>query len=316
MPPDTVALAADVARMLAGAGHVVDPASVRIDPSPHGSSCRLYDVAVDDSELPPLFLKDLSPASLLPEAVGVRPHHLYDPRREIAMYERVLAPAQVGPRYFGSIVKGDRALLLVERLDADALDYVGEFDVWTGAAHWIGTMHARFDGMPADDSLGLLRLDGADLRFWIDRAVARSPESLDAIAAHVDDLASAFDRLPRTLVHGELFASNLLVDRRGGVYPVDWELAAMGPGVVDIAALASGGWSSDERERLVAAYAEGAAIANDSDLARAVDLARLYLAVRLVGWADLWTPPADEQHDWAGEARAAFERLTVGQRSL
>ena len=40
-------------------------------------------------------------------------------------------------------------------------------------------------------------------------------------------------RLPRTLIHGELYPSNVIVGRghhRERVCPVDWEMAALGPG--------------------------------------------------------------------------------------
>ena len=66
---------------------------------------------------------------------------------------------------------------------------------------------------------------------------------------------------PRTFVHGELYPSNVLVvrdDRHPRVCPIDWEMAAIGPGLIDLAALV-GGWDPPERERLVAAYLSGLA---------------------------------------------------------
>jgi aminoglycoside phosphotransferase (APT) family kinase protein len=38
------------------------------------------------------------------------------------------------------------------------------------------------------------------------------------------------------------------------VCPVDWEMAAVGPGLVDLAALSAGGWTAPEREALALAY--------------------------------------------------------------
>ncbi len=58
-------------------------------------------------------------------------------------------------------------------------------------------------------------------------------------------LASAHERalarlagLPAVFVHGEFYASNILVSP-GRVCPVDWEMAGIGPGVLDLAALAT-----------------------------------------------------------------------------
>ena len=42
------------------------------------------------------------------------------------------------------------------------------------------------------------------------------------------------------------------------ICPVDWELAARGPGLLDLAALSAGRWSDDERDRLARAYFEAA----------------------------------------------------------
>jgi hypothetical protein len=316
MQTDTtdMTLADAIARMLDARGVACAASAVTIAASPHGSSCRLYNVGVDG--LPPLLLKDLSPGALLPEAREVRPAHLYDPLREIAVYRLILSPERIGPALYGACVERRRGryLLLIERVDAMALDYIGDFDVWLGAARWLGAMHARVDGgrLDARCRRHLAIVDGAEMRFWLERAVAsahaRGDEALDDIAQASNELCSAFDRMPRTFIHGELFASNLLVGDDGSAAPIDWELAAIGPAAVDIAALSSGAWSSDERAMLVDAYAAGAGANDRAELFRQVELARLYLALRLLGWSDGWMPPVDERHDWRAEALAAFER--------
>ena len=84
------------------------------------------------------------------------------------------------------------------------------------------------------------------------------------------------------------------------IVPVDWELAAAGPAVVDLAALTTG-WSGDEAEAIVAAYGE----VEHADLMAA----RLHLAVRWLGWSPGWTPPAEHRRDWLAEAEAAAREL-------
>lgn len=313
-------LAEIIARMLAGRGIDVPASALRIARSAHASSCSLYEVDADDRpDVPPMLLKDLSLVSRVPEAAGIRPAHLYDPLREIAVYQRILAPAGIGVGYHGGAFdrRSGRSLLLLERVDAMALDYIGEFDAWLRAARSIGAMQ-RFLPERAIDSKArrhLVDVNGADLAFWIARAASTTP-ALDVIAADGPRLCAAFAALPRTFAHGELFASNILVDDER-VLPVDWELASIAPGAIDIAALGSGGWSDDERGALVSAWRDGLGVSDDDDAPlargatdRAVDLARLYVAVRLIGWSTRWTPPADEQHDWLGEALGAHSRLT------
>ena len=112
----------------------------------------------------------------------------------------------------------------------------------------------------------LLDYDPAYYRRWIERArsFAAAPGQPPARLRAVEWLAPRYEAaseellaLPRTIIHGEFYASNVLVagdpaDPR--VAPVDWELAASAPGVVDLAALVSGGWSDEDREAIAAAY--------------------------------------------------------------
>ena len=103
-------------------------------------------------------------------------------------------------------------------------------------------------------------------------------------------------------VHGEFYASNILVSP-GRVCPVDWEMAGIGPGVLDLAALATA-WEGADRARIVAAYAdERGAPVDEEDL----DAARLVLAVQWLGWAEGWEPPREHATDWLAEATAAHD---------
>jgi aminoglycoside phosphotransferase (APT) family kinase protein len=124
--------------------------------------------------------------------------------------------------------------------------------------------------------------------------------------------------MPRTAIHGEFYASNVLVaadsepSRLGRksdarVAPVDWELAASGPGLTDLAALVSG-WPDDDRRALAAAYAAEPGVPEFTE--RDLDFARLQVAIQWLGWAPPeWEPPAGQRHDWLGEALALAEGL-------
>ena len=109
-------------------------------------------------------------------------------------------------------------------------------------------------------------------------------------------------------------ASNVLVDPRDPgwrVCPVDWETAGHGPGLIDLAALAAGNWTDEQRSALVRAYqaALGEAALPETTLATALDCCRLHLAVQWLGWSADWAPPREHAQDWLGEAMAAATRL-------
>ena len=91
-------------------------------------------------------------------------------------------------------------------------------------------------------------------------------------------------------------------------------MAGIGPAVIDLAALVVGKWTELERAELIAAYQAGLPAGNPwSDdfaaLSRAVDYARLHLAVQWLGWSPDWTPPVAHAHDWLGEAVQLGEKL-------
>jgi aminoglycoside phosphotransferase (APT) family kinase protein len=125
--------------------------------------------------------------------------------------------------------------------------------------------------------------------------------------------------LPTAFIHGEFYASNVLVDTSRQpvrVCAVDWELAGIGPGVLDLAALVVGNWTDAQRAELIDAYRSGLprdhSCFNDfAALSHAVDFARLQLAVQWLGWSLNWTPPTAHTHDWLAEAIAMAEKLEM-----
>ncbi len=147
----------------------------------------------------------------------------------------------------------------------------------------------------------LIRYDRAFFELWPGRAGVDLP----GYEAVVDRLAG----IPTTLVHGELYASNVLIagDR---VSVVDWELAGIGPGVLDLAALTSGlpeaatppRWP--RRTRLALERPP-----DPRELAFDLDCARLHLAVQWLGWSPDWTPPPEHTRDWRAELPRLAERV-------
>jgi Ser/Thr protein kinase RdoA (MazF antagonist) len=221
---------------------------------------------------------------------------------------------------------GARCWLLLEKVPGVELWQVGELEVWQQVAHWLAGFHVRFAGMGPEllaASPHLLEHTADSFRAWGARARgaldASSDRRSDALASALErygEIADALAAIPPTLVHGELYPSNVLVvrdERPLGVYPVDWEMAAVGPAPLDVAALV-GGWSRHERELLALAYLDGLGRAECSGEEREQFLAdlsrcRLQLAVQWLGWASDWVPPKEHAHDWLGEALALSEEL-------
>jgi aminoglycoside phosphotransferase (APT) family kinase protein len=318
-----------------------DPAGiVRIErrPSPYRTSFDLeeLDVHLDGGRILRLVLKDLSRQSLLEHAGRAKPHFLHDPLREIDVYQRLLSPRpHLGaPAFHGAVVDAslDRYWLLLERVAGVELYQVGDFETWKAVARWLAGLHGELAPLVADrDAAGphLLHYGSEFLGRWITRARAFHVATAGRLPADrqrdLDRLADGYDRVIQrllartpTVIHGEFYASNILVqDTPAGlrICPVDWEMAAVGPPLLDVAALVSGNWTAAERRELALAYrsalpaaaaeAMGAMEAFLEDL----DHCRLHLAVQWLGWSADWTPPPEHARDWLGEALALAERL-------
>jgi thiamine kinase-like enzyme len=192
---------------------------------------------------------------------------------------------------------------LIEQVSGVELYQVGELDTWKEVARWLARLHDRFTGAPL--IAHVLQYDEQFLSLWFERARAFGRAvGIRGYELVVDRLI----RLPRTLVHGELYASNVLIagDR---VCVVDWETAGAGPGVIDLATLTTG-WQEAQAAELAAAYRE--ALRDPPDPAQfAVDLdfARLHLAVRWLGWSPEWSPPPEHARDWHADALELQARL-------
>ena len=218
-------------------------------------------------------MKDLSRAALHEEALAAKPELLYEPMREIHVYRDLLDGAGLGTaEYHGSSIDPaqDRWWLFIENVVGDALWQIGEFDVWEEAARWLARMHGDL-GRRVDGRGPLLRYDRDLLGVWARRAsgFADDPRStwstedrqrVRELTARYDAVTEQLAALAPTFIHGEFYPSNVLVQQGGRtprVCPIDWEIAAVGPGLLDLAALSVGKWTDAERARLAVAYRDG-----------------------------------------------------------
>jgi hypothetical protein len=287
------------------------------------------EIELEDGSVLRLLLKDLGMRNLHETARRVKPDFLYNPLREINTYKELLAKNRLGtPQYYGAVVRPDEDLywLFLEKVSGSRLCQAGDYSAWLRAARWLARLHTRFMG--ASDTLArsapLLHYDAAFYRLWLERVerfqVAVLRQAVwETLAGTYDRAIERLIRLPSTLIHGEFYASNILVQeaqegRR--ICPVDWETAAVGPGLIDLAALGSGAWAEHERREMAAAYhdtllSEGWPGLPLDDLLLALDDCRLHLAMRWLGWAPDWSPPPENAHDWLGEAVALEQKLRM-----
>jgi phosphotransferase family enzyme len=298
-------------------------------PSMMRSSLTLeeIDVTLADGTSLPLMFKDAGYAAL-PEggrSGWAKPAFLHDPLREIATYRTILADARLGTAtLYGSAAdtEAGRYWLFLERVAGVELNQVG-LAAWQQAARWLASLHTHFapphGTLPAGEAARhLLRYDAAFYHRWLDRACAivdradpplpaEARRDLERLAARYDTVVAHLTALPPTFIHGDCYAMNVLVQEREGplrVCPVDWEMAALGPGLIDMAALSAGDWSEVERAALLAAYVEGLrheGFAAGSDLAASLAHCRLHLAMQCLGWSERWPPRPHSLAGWLAE---------------
>jgi Ser/Thr protein kinase RdoA (MazF antagonist) len=306
---------------------------VRLVRRPHAyeSSFAVEELELDliDGKRLQLIFKDIAWERQHPDAIQAKPKFLFDPTREIDTYKHMLSPLALGARYVGSIVDPatHRHWLFLERVCGVELHQIGDIAVWQGAARWLARLHKRFSGQVGRVPASLLQHDSLFYGRWLGRALAfqarrpaSPPEGLEAlqrVAAGHDGIIQRLHALPLTFLHGEFHSTNILVRQTADgseVVPVDWESAAVGPGLTDLAALVSGAWRDEDRLAIVGAYHEALpadARPSFSQLLEDLAYCRLQLAVQWLGWSEAWKPPPEKLHDWLGDVVELADQLQL-----
>jgi hypothetical protein len=219
--------------------------------------------------------------------------------REVFVYSRLLPAAGVGTaRCYGSVrdPSPGRYWLFLEFVEGTPLRYL-DFEHWPGAAGWLGRLQGHF-ARCADELRNANILLEHDRRFFtatgeralraVEQIVPPLARGLEAVLAGYDRLAETMSNQPKTLVHGAYRPQQILVDlnRHPSRYcPVDWELAAIGCGIHDLAFFADG-LEGFRLHQVVEAYREeagshGMGVPSPADLGYLVDCFRLH---RVFNW--------------------------------
>jgi hypothetical protein len=284
----------------------------------------------------PLIFKNLGPGGLLEYARQIRPHFSYQPAREIIVYRHILAGGGLGtPTCYGAFIdpECERFWLLLEKVPGNPLAKTGEFSIWCDAARWLAGMHCRMADVVDHNELNanLLTYNEDFFNAWIDRAehlsnlrASRAENGFSAIwrlTAQCRHAVRHICALPQTFIHGEFYASNILVSNCGDrirICPIDWETSAIGPGLLDLAALVAGNWTEQQRAELAFAYYDALPSAmrpydNLQEFARALCYCRLFMAIKWLGWSSDWQAPDEHRCDWLAEATQLANVIESGE---
>jgi aminoglycoside phosphotransferase (APT) family kinase protein len=300
-------------------------------PSPFRSSFAIeeIDLRLADGRSLALMVKDLSRSALSPAARRAKRRALYDPLREVGVYRNLLRTEMHGTAaYLGSIVdpSAGRYWLILERVAGKPLTALGTFGLWVEAARRIAMLHHAFadrvrsNGLPA---LPLVRYDAAYFRAMYARLRRLRDETGSPGVDHLTRIARCYGAilptlasLPLTFIHGECFPSNILVvehPESPRICLIDWEMAGVGSGLLDLAALAAG-WPEDHQDALARAYAgeqrDASAVTPGAlSFAARFDCCQLHVAVQELTRARNWKPPPEHARDWSHDALVIVERL-------
>ena len=315
--------------------------SLRRRLSDYSSSYTIENLSVDltDGTHLQLVLKNLSPDSVLQTARKVRPGFLYNPRNEIITYQQILTSRELGtPRCYGTVEDAHREQywLFLERVNGPLLWQVAGGEVWNDAARWLARLHLSFADTarsnPDPNWQHLLKYDEAFFQVWPARAeefvrqrdLAGTPAHrarFSRLLAGYAKVVRRLQALPATFIHGEFYPSNVIVQsdtKPPRICPVDWEMAAIGPGLMDVATLTSGDWAESDQFAMISAYRDALAAEGTPDLSlpemiEAVDYCRLHHAVQLLGWSADWHPPERHTQNWFSQALRLSDRLGISK---
>ena len=311
--PDDRALAAALARAL--------PPPVQVlarRPSPYASSFPLVELEVTTGDGARLTLvwKDLTPTALLDGARLARGGAAPDPARELRAYELLDGAGLGTPQRVAAVHEPDRAWLFLEAVRGARLEHVGDQDAWKDAARWLARAHrvlaARADALA----------DPAWPPAW---TPPPDPAGAASLGPALDAARARVAALPAAIVHGELYATNVLIaddDRRsehpGGaqnvghqrrVCALDWETIARGPALLDLAALTAGRWD-EPGEPLAEAYRAALAAPPPRDAFLAdLDACRMLVAAHWLAAPAGWSPPPEQARDWLADAELIAARM-------
>ena len=243
------------------------------------------------------------------------------PDREAELYAKLFVSEDLPlPRFFGASYDAvsQRGELFLEFVPDWDLRYHG-IELWEVAVRDLARLHGWFsERAPELVACGaLLRLDAPYFGAWASRAVdavgTRSAALGRLLERGLDDygrVAALLERQPPTLVHNDLSPKNVVVDRsRRPVRTciLDWEVAGMGCGLLDLVHLAYG-LGAHEHGRLQTIYvdelAHGSLIPDSLDERRVILRAcEAHKTLHRLAHVAQWHTPITTIEQWVDDVR-------------
>jgi aminoglycoside phosphotransferase (APT) family kinase protein len=255
--------------------------------------CDLITVQLSSDEELRLFLKDYRVSQKSKDEPELRRE------RELRVYRDLLSQMALGtPKYYGSVwdEAAGRFWIFLEFVEG-AVVRRQDVECGTLAAEWLAEMQGFFHRHPEILSSCdfLIRHDADFFRHKADLALRDvgkiSPHSarrLARIAGQYEHVVGVMASQPVTLVHGAYIPWHIVLDHAQEpvrVCPIDWELAAQGATLYDLAFFTDG-VEPPTRDRIWDAYRQAAEkhsvpVSDTEALRNAVDCFRLH---RIFDW--------------------------------
>jgi Ser/Thr protein kinase RdoA (MazF antagonist) len=196
-------------------------------------------------------------------------------------------------------------------------------------------MHAHFAAQ-ADKLQGcefLLRFDANYFCEWANRAIAtvatvatvagrsvKLAAELERVVSNNQRVAQLLAEQPLTLVHNDLSPKNVIADRSSSpasIYFVDWEMAGVGCGLLDLAHLNHGLDPVNDR-KMRQTYREaleeaGAGLlpSDPPELGRLFAACQLHNTLYRLAESSAWGLPVETVAQWVAEAQSFFQVLSA-----
>lgn len=242
---------------------------------------------------------------------------------EASVYGQLLEHLDISTARLHGIYRGPDRMntwLVLDYLEAgERMTHTIDPDAMVKAARWTGRFHALCSTRVSDPALSFInRYDPDYYRGWVDRTqlmvrqAGVEPAWLRALCSRIDEVIGVLCDAPQTIIHGEFYPKNILL-QDGLIYPVDWESAAIGSGMIDLAMLTEG-WATDITRELVQAYQHSRwPEAPPTDIEKDLHAAWIYVQFRWLGdqsWLgnkrtrlSEWNGYLDALHEHAEEMR-------------
>jgi aminoglycoside phosphotransferase (APT) family kinase protein len=298
-------------------------ADLRSAPSSSATSyaAQVVTVRLTDGATMRMFLKDFGSSRLFKEEASDRR------ARELHVYRDLLPDGELDiPAYYGAVwgQEHKRFWMVVEFVDGVPVADC-EFDSWPEATAWLARMQGLYACDPGrfERSSLLIRHDADFFASRAERALSsarrissRATRRLRRILSGYDDFVALMADQPSTFVHGSYRPENVLIDepsRPSRVCVVDWERAAIGAPLYDLARFCDG-YHGARLDRLLDSYgreatAHGVPVLDRERMVEVLDCFSLHRVVNAISHALEKGRTQRQVSSWLGYGETVRARL-------